>query len=189
MSELTFALPLDGAITFVNDTIIGDPLFTVPILVPGFEEEEVSLCYEIHGDTGSYYNLISDSCTSVNAHYTAIQAGVRVNVIDAVYVSATDSADQCVKIQVNLEGCLASVNNVTVNRYALNDVSVRKFTNRVRISVPNCASTKLVMYVMCQERPVVDPDDINVVINAKLIKYVVTRGLNLSPGSHGLIGK
>ena len=48
-----------------NDTVIGDPLYTVPV----FGTQERHLCYEIHGRPMRYFNLISDSCVSVNAHY------------------------------------------------------------------------------------------------------------------------
>lgn len=41
-------------ITRVNDTIIGDPLFTVPLRVTNLEdvglEQDLSLCYEVHGE-------------------------------------------------------------------------------------------------------------------------------------------
>ena len=38
----------------VNDTVIGDPLFTVPLRVTNLGElglgDSISLCYEVHGD-------------------------------------------------------------------------------------------------------------------------------------------
>ena len=41
-------------VTRVNDTIIGDPLFTVPLRVINLEdfglEQDISLCYEVHGE-------------------------------------------------------------------------------------------------------------------------------------------
>lgn len=45
-------------VTRVNDTIIGDPLYTVPLRVTNLEEvgleEDLSLCYEVHGEPGRY---------------------------------------------------------------------------------------------------------------------------------------
>ena len=52
----------------VNDSITADPQFTVSLPVNGAE----SLCYEVHGSAGDYFNLISDTCTSVNAHFTSM---------------------------------------------------------------------------------------------------------------------
>ncbi len=48
-----FPLICIGNITRVNDTVIGDPLYTVPLRVTNLEEvgleRGLSLCYEIHG--------------------------------------------------------------------------------------------------------------------------------------------
>ena len=73
-STCTFACPdrhlfalLNTGLT-VNDTVIGDPLLTVPINAPGFPSD-LHLCYEIHGAANQYFNFISDECMPVNAHY------------------------------------------------------------------------------------------------------------------------
>ena len=50
--------------------------------------------------------------------------------------------------------------------------------DQVRISVPNCEYLDLVMWVMYQER-----DD------QRMLKFVITRGYNFAPTSHGLVGK
>jgi len=57
----------------VNDTVVGDPLLTVPI--PNMRElgigiDSALLCFEIHGERDSYFNLVTDKCVSVNARYT-----------------------------------------------------------------------------------------------------------------------
>ena len=64
-----------------NDTVIGDPLFTVPLnMENGFDRLPAlakqldglpNLCYEIHGEHNQYFSLVSDTCTTVNAHYNA----------------------------------------------------------------------------------------------------------------------
>ena len=55
----------------VNDTIIGDPLYEVPVIIDE-ENNTVSLCYEVHGEPGEHFNLISDTCVSVNALYSSV---------------------------------------------------------------------------------------------------------------------
>ena len=54
-----------GSTVEVNDTVIGDPLYTVPILVSNeqlssLNLDSLSLCYEIHGDSGQWFNLVTD---------------------------------------------------------------------------------------------------------------------------------
>ena len=78
--------PPDAAIE-VNDTVIGDPLLTVPVLVQASDlaqlgAERLSLCYEIHGRPREYFNFVTDDCASVNAHYIDITD--HLNVIDRV---------------------------------------------------------------------------------------------------------
>ena len=60
--------PTAGLVT--NDTVVGDPLFTVPITVMG-----TSLCFEVQGLANRIFNLVSDVCTTVNAHYTIASKG------------------------------------------------------------------------------------------------------------------
>ena len=98
----------------VNDTVVGDPLLTVPI--PNIHELGIGidndlLCFEIHGERDSYFNLVTDECVSVNAHYCA--ATDYLNWIDSVSVRAVDNPGQC-KNFVNLQECSASVDNVTL---------------------------------------------------------------------------
>ena len=61
-------------------------------------------------------------------------------------------------------------------------------SRRVRISVPNCADTMLVMWVFCKDGQVEDPVTWEF-FDVSFIRFVVMRGLNLGETSHGLIGK
>ena len=178
----------------MNDTVIGDPLFTVPILVPDDRQlaalnvDRLSLCYEIHGEAGSWFNLVTDECTSVNAQYVSLTP--RLNVIDQVGVRAVDDNSQCVNIRVNVDQCSAQVNNIPTIRYSSGGINVRRYSNRVRISVPNCAELTLVMWVICENRTLDNPDQPGTTITANMIKFVVMRGLNFGHRqSHGLLGK
>ena len=169
-----------------NDSVIGDPLYTVPLYSD--DDKDYSLCYEVYGRTNATFNLVSDTCVTVNAHYGPMNNLEQGNIINKVGVQAVGSSQEksCHNILVQLEGCSASVQRSVDNssldiplggRYDEDGVTVRRFSNRVRIAVPNCENVMLVMYVICQK-----------VSDQEMIKFVITRGLNLRPSSHGLIG-
>ena len=176
-----------------NDTVMGDPLFTVPIydqqdstpvLDLTTDTSPPSLCFEIHGATNKIFNLISDHCTSVNAHYAPMDIPERGNIIDSVGIRAVDTAGKCVNIRVSIEsGCTPNISTgdgVTqpVTRYNSQGVSVSTHRNhRVRVSVPNCENVQLVMWVICESMN-----------RQEMVKFVITRGINLRPTSHGLLG-
>ena len=91
------------------------------------EGEHVSLCYEVHGEANESFNLVSDMCVSVNAHYMAVRSDMDINVIDTIGVRAVDNDDQCRNIQVDLDGCRASVDGVEITMpYRMAGISVRK---------------------------------------------------------------
>ena len=53
-----------------NDTVRGDPLFSIPLpseCITDLELKSVQLCFEVHGQFGNYYNLISDKCHLIQA--------------------------------------------------------------------------------------------------------------------------
>ena len=188
------------AIRRVNDSVIGDPLMTVPVnllnnsAIPKLGENAVlNLCYELHGDADTTFNLVSDGCVSVNAHYAQVRPTESQNIIDAVYVRAVDNNNNCRNIAVSLSGCSASVDGIGISSmYSSMGVSVRPYSNRVRIAVPNCAELDLVMWVICQSRTFwssqVGSDGREITFNADMIKFVIARGLNLQETSHGLLG-
>lgn len=179
----------------VNDTAIGDPLMTVPLLVSdddlaGLNTTEVSLCYEIHGAADQWFNLVTDECASVNARYHDLTS--YLNVINQIGVRATDENNECKNILVDVNGCSASVNGIPLNGqvYTADGISVRSYPNRVRISVPNCQELNLIMWVFCETRTLADPEAPGGSISGDMIKFVVMRGLNFGHRqAHGLIGK
>ncbi len=146
-------------------------------MVVDAEGNKVSLCYEIRGEANQHFNLISDTCVSVNALYSPITPSGG-NFIRKIGVLAEDSNRVCQQIEADLEGCTARVNGNNVTMYNQDDVLVVRRTNRIRISVPNCNNIDLVMWVICEDRG-----------EQSMIKFVVARGFNLNPTSHGLIGK
>ena len=189
------SVPSEGVL--VNDTLVGDPLLTVPIfddpmVMPG--DPISSLCYEVHGWANAYFNLISDECTSVNAFYQAASTSspnIDLNFITQIGVRAVGDSGTCWNIQVNLDGvCNVTVNDGPVSATSFDGISVKRYVNssRVRISIPNCGDTMLVMWVFCKDGQVEDPVTWEY-FNISYIQYVVMRGLNLNERSHGLIGK
>ena len=174
----------------MNDTVIGDPLLTVPIHVPDSDYDGISLCYEIHGADDEYFNLVTDECASVNAHYGRVTE--YLNVVDEIAIRAVDNVNECRNIAVNLEGnCSVQVDGTlfTGFSYSNQGVSVRRYRNRVRVSVPNCEELTLVMWIFCETNNLQDPFDGSDVV-ADMIKFVVMRGLNFGHrNAHGLIGK
>ena len=156
----------------VNDTIIGDPLFTVP-----FQADHTSLCYEVHGKAAQTFNLVSDVCTSVNALYSEGSSD-GINVITEIGVLAvTEGTCHTIDIKLN---CSYSVDDVIPlgNTVRMDGIYIRRNANRVRISVPNCENVNLVMWVTCQT-----------VSGQEMLRFDISRGINLRPTSHGLIGK
>jgi len=86
-----------------NDTVVGDPLFTVPILAAMSR----SLCFEVHGSADRIFNLVSDVCTTVNAHYTPMDIPENGNIIDisCIGVRAVPNSGLCKNVRVELDGC------------------------------------------------------------------------------------
>ena len=178
----------------VNDTVIGDPLMTVPILVTDNDlqalgVDRVSLCYEIHGRKDANYNLVTDQCATVNAHYTDITT--YLNVIDQIGVRAVDESGSCKNIQVDVDGCSASIDGTPITSlYSSQGIMVRPFSRRVRIAVPNCNELSLVMWVICETRTLEDPFGGDASVTGDMIKFVVARGLNFGHRkAHGILGK
>ena len=61
---------------------------------------------------------------------------------------------------------------------------MRRYSKRARISVPNCNDINLIMWVICEERTILNSD-----VTGEMLKFVVLRGLNYGRRAHGLLGK
>ena len=168
---------------------------TVPLMIRSNVTDDnmlMSLCYEVHGAADKFFSLISDGCTAVNAHYAkaAINNTNRdLNVVDAIGVRAVGDDGVCRNIHVGLSDCQATVDGVGVSgTYRMGGISVREYNGRVRIAVPNCADISLVMWIFCMDGITIDPVT-RENIPFHMIRFVVTRGVNLNEQSHGIIGK
>lgn len=181
MLSTQFALP---TAVLDNDTIIGDPLFRAAMLLNG---QSTNLCYEIHGASNRHFSLVSDSCVAVNALYTAMNNPSEGNIISEIGVVAVNSGrDNCFnyRIRQNNGVCVTSrVAGIETELGSTFDVSegginIRQMMqSRVRISVPNCERVPLVMWVTCE-----------LFGNQSMIRFDISRGLNLRATSHGLLG-
>ena len=65
---------------------------------------DMSLCYEVHGEPGQYFNFISGPCLSVNAHYFEADADKPLNNIDEIAVVATNGRGENVNLLISA-GC------------------------------------------------------------------------------------
>ena len=168
-----------------NDTLISGPVFEVPLNMISDQtfKQVTALCYEIYGDAGKIFNLISDGCVQVNAEYYGTNVPVIGNVISKIGIVAYDTAGDCVKVEVGMNDCVPHVNGMATNSvgYNVNGVAVaNQNKNRVRINVPNCNTSNyddLVFWITCERS-----------LGENLIKFQVMRGSGLQPDAHGLIG-
>ena len=169
----------------MNDTIVGDPLFIVPLYLTLDShqfDEQMSLCYEVHGMAGKFFNLVSDNCTSVNALYQTSTEDTTLNYINEIGVKAINLQGECVTISVSVD-CVPEImyrggEIVATPHYDEAGITVRRFSSHVRASVPNCANSPLVMWIKCWS-----------VHDQPQLHFDITRGLNLNPTSHGLLGE
>lgn len=105
------------------------------------------------------------------------------NIISAVGIKAVDYRGNCIDIEVNLQsGCVPVVRGsngqpVSTSRYDQYGVLVRRHREGVRVAVPNCENAPLVVWVLCEESR-----------NQSMIKFVISRGVNLRPTAHGILG-
>ena len=166
---------------------IRDPLFKVPIHIdqalidanPALAE--ACLCYEVHGRDNSTFNLLSDRCTSVNARYTSMDNPAAGNVISAIGVTAIDRNGICHQIEANIDQCSVSVDGSPLavgTSYNNVGISVIRYEGRVKIAVPNCGRAELILWFICKT-----------VHNTTTSEFIIARGVNLQPPSHGLVGK
>lgn len=176
----------------VDDTVVADPLISVHLLLPP-ELAKTSLCYEFHGLSNKYFNLLSNNCTSINAHYAAVPDHPSVNVVDEIAIRTTDLANQCVDISIDVE-CSVSVNGVPVEPNQVrskNGVKVTRYGGaEVRVTVPGCGGGQsLGVQVDCQSGTLFDRNDGGRFAAVRTMRVAVRRGLvEGGGGSHGLLG-
>ena len=139
-----------------------------------------ALCYDIRGQPGSFLNLISDKCTSVNADYEAMEIPENGNIMRAIGIRAVGFGGSCHNIEVRINNTLKTTvdGSIISGVFESNGVRVRTYQDRVRVSVPNCDLVDLILWLTR-----------DVTNGQAMLHFQVSRGYNLSPTSHGLIGK
>ena len=101
---------------------------------------------------------------------------------------------QCRNILVDVVvECSVSVDGVSLDstgQYMSANISVRHYPNRVRISVPNCDTLTLEMFLFCESRTMDDPESPTGRVTTDMITFNILRGFNVEHSyGHGLIGK
>ena len=92
----------------IVDSILSNPLYSVSIDREG--DPDTNLCYEIHGESGAFLNLVSDVCFSINARYDEIEGVDRgQNEIAELMIRTSDVAGICVDILIYSEDNCSSV--------------------------------------------------------------------------------
>lgn len=145
------------------------------------ELSQATLCYTIDGRANRYFNLVSDKCVSVNAYYVPAQRAEFFNVISKIGIAAVDSDGNIQNIEIDQENCSATVGTTQVTHeviYHSANITVRRRRNGYRIAVPNCEPRHLVIWVTCKSTR-----------DADMLRFIIARGRNLMPTSHGLVGE
>ena len=166
-----------------NDSVIIESLHTVPIHT-SLDDAPDTLCYQVSGRANQAFNLVSDLCVNVNAYYSPMDRPVLGNIMSEIGVRASTDDNRCYNIRVARDQCQAFVQGPESAEVLLEEnmvtegLSVRLYNDRVRISAPNCDQVTLVMWIICETRGKQD-----------FLHFVISRGTNLRPTSHGLLGK
>ena len=153
---------------------------------------KASLCYEFQGIANTYFNFLSNNCTSINAHYTAVLSHPDVNIIDEVAIHTMDLTNQCINISVNIQ-CAVTVNGAPMDpnqKYANNSVTVTQYRDaQVQVAIPSCSGGQsLTLLVYCQSVTLLDLRGEQ--FSTPAMRVVVKRSLYaMGGGSHGLLGK
>ncbi len=170
----------------VIDTVTGDPLFTIPLLLSGNDlsqigSKEVFLCYEVHGDSKQHFNLVTDQCLSINALFTAVVP--KIDVITSVGIQAINDKGDCVSILVERKDCSVSIGGEKmVDTFANAGIYVQRSDEEVFISVPNCGGNPAIR-LRCISRNLGNSQ-------GDLINLIIMRGQGIGGRrAHGLIGE
>ena len=142
-----------------------------------------SLCFQVHGESGSYYNLISDECIQVNVLYEAFKNFNNQNFIKEIGILAQDSENNCTEIRLHANRCSLLIDDTALEEsYNKNGIIIIKLGRQsFEITVPNCKNTKgddIKFEMACQR-----------VQGQRIVHFDVKRGGGIKPGAHGLIGK
>ena len=102
-----------------------------------------------------------------------------LNVVEKIVIRAVDENGVCKNIEEDLNGSAVSVIAMPLRgRYRSAIIVIHPSANKVRISVPNCNETSiLVMCTICQNNVLNDPFEQDRTFSAQKIKFVIVRGI------------
>lgn len=178
-----------------DDMVLTAALDLSPVEI-GSPPRNLSLCYQVHGDEGKFYNILSDSCVSVNVHVSQPFNDIDSHVIDRIGVHAVGSSGTIYDVLIDRQNCTVTVNGVHLrinSRFEGEHFSVfyerklAKLPQTVHISLPGFSSTQYASYMLhitCEHfhiRNMPNPTEV--------LEFRVTRGVVPSEATHGLIGK
>lgn len=170
----------------MDDKLTQSNVLTAPLLLEeavqgDFGRNNISLCYQVHGNPGTFFSLISDVCVSVNVHYQMQSASPAETYISDVGIIGVDDSDTCVRVEVSASDCEVKVNNeITQANYDLNGLTVTRITDGVQLSLPNCELRDIIITVMCSPL---------YYSKQQKLELFLSRMLNFQATSHGLLGK
>ena len=184
--------------TVVADRVSDDMVMSVPLEVNPSDvcvsASSLSLCYQVHGRAGKFYNLLSDNCVSVNAHVSRPFSEVEAHVIDQIGITTIGNNGTCYYIEIERQGCSVKVNNqdISVNTQFEEDGIVVFYDRRIvrnppviYVTFPNCGRPTVdYFFISCTEyhiRGTPTP--------AEILQFGSSREKSLIRPPHGLIGK
>ena len=174
-------------LSFLDDSNVrADPMFSVPLIS---QEENVPwLCYQVYGEDNKHFNLVTDKCISINAHYSEVKTSVRhtnipLHLIDKLGFTFRDNVSQeCVNVVIELDNqnCLIGINGASmVSGYSKGSVHVSPVSSKqVSVRATNCDNQPIVMTVECKRMPP----------QTAFLELKIDNGLGITPSAHGLIG-
>ena len=81
------------------------------------------MCYEVQSEAEKYFNLISDTCISVNALFSALPTKNQTNTLKETGVCARDTFNTCVLTEINYGGTIDG--SVIQSTYIHNGLCIR----------------------------------------------------------------
>ena len=156
----------------------------------GLTGNTLSLCYQIHGRAGKYFNLLSDKCVSVNAHVIQPYSDIDSNVMNQIGVRATGNNGSCYNIMMNRHDCSVHINGQQLlgnTDFQEEDIVIKQYaasigqSQSVQIAVPNCDGESIDMFISCTSYNIQN-------MATEILQFGSTRGEALAEPPHGLIG-
>jgi collagen type VI alpha len=166
-----------------DSSVQRDPVFAVPLNGP---PDMPMLCYEVYGAPNKSFNLISDKCISINAHYTERVVLARhrpLHLIDRFGFKIVSSiTNNCIDVlvEVTASGLLKTTLNgrVISNKLVVGDVHVTSTDQHFMFTSNNCANGLVAIAVQRKS-----------IHQVGYLEMQLESGKGLTTTSHGLIGQ